>query len=74
MVWQWRQKKIAPDAPVIVVAGNVGSGVESLYSKDSIDAIFPIVPGVTTLPKAIKNGPANLANSAENIGRLIFFL
>lgn len=64
-------KSIAPNAPVIVLAGNVGKGIDSLYSKNAIDAIFPIVPGVTTLDQAIADGSHNLALSAENIGRLI---
>ncbi|WP_137598173.1 glycerate kinase [Paucilactobacillus kaifaensis] len=64
-------KSVAPNAPVIVVAGNVGKGVESLYSKNSIDAIFSIVPGVTTIKSALQNGPTNLANATENIARLI---
>lgn len=64
-------KSVAPTAPVIVLAGNVGEGIDSLYDKRGIDAIFPIVPGVVTLEAAIKNGPKNLALLAENIGRLI---
>ncbi len=64
-------KSVAPHAPVIVLAGNVGKGVDSLYDQNAIDAIFPIVPGVTTLDKAIADGPKNLAVLAENVGRLI---
>lgn len=64
-------KAVAPNAPVIVLAGNVGSGIESLYSQDSIDAIFPIVPGVTTLDEALQNGPTNLSALTENVARLI---
>lgn len=64
-------KSVSPNAPVIVLAGNVGSGIDSLYDKDAIDAIFPIVPGVTTLDQAIADGPKNLALLAENVGRLI---
>ncbi|WP_203650217.1 glycerate kinase family protein [Secundilactobacillus yichangensis] len=64
-------KSVVPDAPVIVLAGNVGKGVDSLYDKTAIDAIFPIVPGVTTLEQAIADGPKNLALLAENVGRLI---
>lgn len=64
-------KSVSPNAPVIVLAGNVGSGIDSLYDKNAIDAIFPIVPGVTTLDQAIADGPKNLALLAENVGRLI---
>lgn len=64
-------KTVAPNAPVIVLAGNVGAGIDSLYDKRAIDAIFPITPGVITLDKAIAEGPQNLAILAENVGRLI---
>lgn len=64
-------KTVAPNAPVIVLAGNVGAGIDSLYDKTAIDAIFPITPGVITLDKAIAEGPQNLAILAENVGRLI---
>lgn len=64
-------KSVAPNAPVIVLAGNVGKGVDSLYDKAAIDAIFPIVPGVTTLEQAMADGPRNLSLLAENVGRLI---
>ncbi|WP_461239799.1 glycerate kinase family protein [Paucilactobacillus sp. N302-9] len=64
-------KKVSPNASVIVLAGNVGDGVDSLYDAKAIDAIFPIVPGVTTLPQAIENGPRNLYVLAQNVARLI---
>lgn len=64
-------KTVAPDAPVVVVAGNVGQGIESLYEDNVIDAVFSIVPGVTTLADALTNGPQNLSRTAENIARLI---
>ncbi|MCH5461998.1 glycerate kinase [Lactobacillus sp. LC28-10] len=64
-------KSVSPNAPVIVLAGNVGAGIDSLYAKNAIDTIFPIVPGVTTLDQAIADGPKNLALLAENVGRLI---
>lgn len=64
-------KAVAPDAPVVVVAGNVGQGIESLYEDNVIDAVFSIVPGVTMLADALTNGPQNLSRTAENIARLI---
>lgn len=64
-------KAVAPNAPVVVVAGNVGRGIESLYEDDVIDAVFSIVPGVTTLADALANGPQNLSRTAENVARLI---
>lgn len=64
-------KAVAPNAPVVVVAGNVGQGIESLYEDNVIDAVFSIVPGVTTLADALDNGPQNLSRTAENVARLI---
>jgi glycerate kinase len=64
-------KSVAPHAPVVVVAGNVGKGVETLYQADAIDAIFAIVPGVETLKEALANGPQNLQRTTENIMRLV---
>ncbi|WP_461243579.1 glycerate kinase [Secundilactobacillus muriivasis] len=64
-------KAVAPNAPVVVVAGNVGQGIESLYEDNVIDAVFSIVPGVTTLADALANGPQNLSRTAENVARLI---
>jgi glycerate kinase len=64
-------KAVAPNAPVVVVAGNVGQGIESLYEDNVIDAVFSIVSGVTTLADALANGPQNLSRTAENVARLI---
>lgn len=63
-------KEVAPDAPVVVLAGNVGDGVAALYRPDAIDAIFSILPGVSDLKTAIENGPENLRQTAENVARL----
>lgn len=64
-------KSVAPNAPVIVLAGNVGEKIDQLYGDGAIDAIFPIVPGVTTLEQALADGPRNLSITAENVARLI---
>lgn len=65
-------KEVAPNAPVVVLAGNVGDGVAALYRPDAIDAIFSIVPGVSDLKTAIENGPENLRQTAENVARLFY--
>lgn len=59
-----------PSIVVIALAGYVGSGISPLYNL-GIDAIFGIVPGVTTLEQALAEGPRNLARTAENVARLI---
>lgn len=64
-------KRVAPNAPVVVLAGNVGDGVDALYRPDAIDAIFAIVPGVLDLKTAIEHGPQNLRKTAENVARLL---
>lgn len=64
-------KEVAPQAPVIVLAGNIGKGIESLYSKDAIDAIFATPDGAKNLTQAIKDSPHDIAETAENVARLI---
>lgn len=64
-------KQVAPDAPVIVLAGNIGNGVNQLYGRDTIDAIFATPAGAKPLAKAIEDSPHDIAQTAENVGRLI---
>lgn len=64
-------KQVAPNAPVIVIAGSVGDGINELYSEKSIDAIFTSVAGVKTLQEALDTATHDVAQVAENIGRLI---
>lgn len=64
-------KAVAPDAPVIVIAGNVGKGIDELYADNAIDAIFTSVSGVKPLREALATGPHDVAQVAENIARLI---
>lgn len=64
-------KAVSPGAPVIAIAGNIGRGVDSLYSENAIDAIFSSVAGAKTLSQALQSAPSDIAQTAENIGRLI---
>lgn len=64
-------KEVAPDAPVIAIAGSIGDRIEELYSKKTIDAIFTSVAGVKTLDEALHSATHDVAQTAENIGRLI---
>ncbi|KAB8292038.1 glycerate kinase [Bifidobacterium avesanii] len=59
-----------PDIRVVAFAGYVGDGIEVLHDL-GIDAVFGIVPGAMALDRALADGPANLARTAENVGRLI---
>ncbi|EEW54144.1 glycerate kinase [Limosilactobacillus antri] len=64
-------KTVAPQAPVVVLAGNVGQGIDSLYGKDAMDAIFATPTGAKPLAQAIADGPHDIALAAENVARLI---
>ncbi|PJM75866.1 glycerate kinase [Bifidobacterium simiarum] len=59
-----------PGIGVIALAGYVGEGIDQLYDL-GIDAVFGIVPSAMTLAEALAEGPANLARTAENVGRLL---
>ena len=64
-------KSVAHQAPVIVLAGNIGKGVDSLYTKDAIDAIFATPAGAKPLAKALEDARQDIAQTAENVARLI---
>lgn len=64
-------KTVSPAAPVIVLAGNVGKDIASLYGSDAMDAIFATPEGAKPLARAMKDGPHDIAETAENVGRLI---
>lgn len=64
-------KSVAPNAPVIVLAGNIGKGVESLYTADAIDAIFSTPAGAKSLEQALADAENDIAQTAENVARLI---
>lgn len=57
---------------VIALAGYIGQGIDTLYAE-GIDAIFGIVPGASDLEKLLKEGPANVERTCENIARLLKF-
>ena len=64
-------KSVAPNAPVIALAGNIGKGVESLYTADAIDAIFSTPAGAKSLEQALADAENDIAQTAENVARLI---
>ena len=63
-------KIIAPDAPVIALAGCVGEHIESLYDEN-FTAIFGILRRVCSLDEALEAGPTSVALTTENIARLL---
>lgn len=64
-------KAVAPNAPVVVLAGNIGRGVDVLYGPDKIDAIFATPSGAKSLAQAIADTDSDVAALAENVGRLL---
>lgn len=64
-------KEVAPNAPVIVLAGNIGKDIDTLYGAKAMDAIFATPDGAKPLAQAIKDGPHDIAETAENVARLI---
>jgi glycerate kinase len=58
------------DLFVMAIVGSVDID-ETLMVEAGIDACFSIMPGVSDLPKAIKNAVFNLDQCAYNVGKLI---
>lgn len=54
---------------IIAVAGYLGKDIEALY--DMFDAVFGIMPGVMSMPEAIKTAAENIERTTENIIRLL---
>lgn len=61
------------DIPVISLAGYLGKGIEQLYEY-GFTAIFGILNKAEPIEMALKNGPANVIRTTENIVRLIKYL
>lgn len=64
-------KEVVPNAPVIILTGNIGQGVQSLYDSGKVDAIFATESGAKDLASAIKDSKHDLTQTSENIGRLL---
>lgn len=64
-------KKVVPQAPVIVLTGNVGDNIDTLYGAEAMDAIFSTPSGAKSLHQAIQDSRHDIALTAENIARLI---
>ena len=54
--------------PVIALAGVVEDGAEALHAQ-GIDAMFSILPRLSTLAVALSQGELNLQRSAANVAR-----
>lgn len=64
-------KAVNPDKKVIAIAGNVGKGIDELYTE-GIDAVFGIAPGAATLADLIDHAKDNLEMTTENIIRALY--
>lgn len=63
-------KSVNPDKKVIAIAGTVGEDIDELYEV-GIDAVFSSAPGAAKLEDLIENATFNLAQTAENIVRVL---
>ncbi|MDF7638176.1 glycerate kinase [Lactobacillus sp. ESL0791] len=64
-------KKVAPQAPVLALAGTIGKDISALYKDDIISAIFATPTGAKNLSQAIRDAKHDVAVTAENVARLI---
>lgn len=55
--------------PVILIAGSVGQGAETLY-KHGVTSVFSMVNGPVSLEEAMQNAPKLLTDTAERIIRV----
>ena len=64
-------KRVAPQAPVIGIAGPLGKGVAELADEGVIDAVFASPSGAKSLEQAIADAAQDVALTAENVARLV---
>lgn len=55
--------------PCVVLAGRVAPGAEALLDH-GVTALMPILPGVTDLAAALRDGPANLEQASATVVRI----
>ncbi len=58
------------NTPVIALVGRMGEGAENMY-EHGITSIFGILPELTPLEVALKEGSKNLEKTSENLARLL---
>ncbi|WP_373796857.1 glycerate kinase [Neisseria dentiae] len=56
--------------PVIAIVGSLREDYEVVY-EHGIDAVFPIIRQIATLPETLAGGYANLVSTAQNIARVM---
>ncbi len=55
---------------VIALAGSLADGYEAVYNH-GIDAVFSVVPGITTLEVALENAYRNIVSASRNIAGVL---
>lgn len=58
------------NVPVIALSGVLGKGVEALH-QEGIDAFFSILPRLSPLDEALKQGAENVQKAAYNIAKVL---
>jgi len=64
--WGVAQVAIEAGVPVVVLGGSVAPEARALLDR-GVTALLSITRGATTLPAALADGPANLADTAEAV-------
>lgn len=59
-----------PECIVIGIAGMLGEDIDELYDL-GFDALFPIIPRLSSIELLLKNGVENLKRTSENVARVI---
>lgn len=63
-------QEVAPNSPVIGLAGRLSSDLDTLYDL-GFTAFFSITPQAMPLSEALATAPKNLQQTADNLARLI---
>lgn len=58
------------DIPVIAIAGSLSKGYETVY-EEGIQAVFSIIPELSSLDELLENGYQNLKKTAANVASVI---
>lgn len=58
------------EVPTIAFSGVLNKGYESIY-EEGIDAVFSILPELTSLEETLEKGYINLKNIAMNVAQLL---
>ncbi|OQO69756.1 glycerate kinase [Enterococcus villorum] len=63
-------RRVPSGVPVVAICGSVGKNMDQLADY-GISAVFPIIPGISTLDEALKQASDNLQRTAKMIAALL---